>query len=108
MRGELRGSCFKQCGHSHQFQRCADGESARAVRAPPTWSRPSWWQAEGNAADAVGMNTGVLQNGTAFDGGEVGQAFRLDGVNDFISIPASASLNVGTGSGLTFECWMQP
>ena len=75
---------------------------------PPPLGLVSWWQAEGNAADAAGANNGVLQNGTAFASGEVGQAFRLDGVNDFISVPASASLNVGTGSGLTFECWMRP
>ena len=68
----------------------------------------SWWRAEGNAADATGTNTGVLQNGTAFAGGEVGQGFRLDGVDDFISVPASASLNVGINSGLTIEWWMRP
>ncbi|MEI2725303.1 MAG: LamG domain-containing protein [Verrucomicrobiota bacterium] len=56
-----------------------------------------WWRGESNADDWAGANAGVLQNGLGFASGEVGQGFSLDGVNDFISVPLSASLNVGDG-----------
>jgi len=74
--------------------------------APPT-GMVSWWPAEGNANDIVGTNNGVAQNIT-YAGGEVGSAFYLNGSNAYVRVPASASLNVGTGSGFTFEAWINP
>ena len=68
----------------------------------------SWWRAEGDASDAVGTNSGILQGGVTFGGGEVGQAFIFDGSSGLVRIPASASLNVGAGNGLTIECWISP
>jgi hypothetical protein len=68
----------------------------------------SWWPAEGDATDIVGTNSGILQNGMGFDTGEVGQAFSFDGVSSYIVVPASASLDVGAGSGFTLECWINP
>ena len=67
----------------------------------------SWWPGEGNANDNVGTNNGVVQN-IAYAGGEVGSAFYLNGSNAFVDVPASASLNVGAGSGFTFEAWINP
>ncbi|HYX40801.1 MAG TPA: LamG domain-containing protein, partial [Pyrinomonadaceae bacterium] len=43
-----------------------------------------WYQAENNASDTNGGQGGVLVNGTAFTTGKVGQAFNLDGVNDYV------------------------
>jgi len=69
----------------------------------------SWWRAEGNANDSVGSNHGTLQGGVTFAPGEVGQAFNLNGTTAYVSVPASASLNVGaTGSGLTIDAWINP
>ncbi len=83
-----------------------------AVVVPVCVSAPtnlvSWWRAEGDGSDAVGTNSGSLQGGVTFGGGEVGRAFRFDGSSGLVSIPASASLNVGAGNGLTIECWMNP
>jgi uncharacterized repeat protein (TIGR01451 family) len=75
----------------------------------------SWWKAEGNANDVLGANSGVLQNGTTFSTGLVGQAFSFDGVDDYVSINRSIQddftiefwLNttqvVGTDSGQWYE-----
>jgi hypothetical protein len=67
-----------------------------------------WWQAEGDAADGAGTNNGILQGGVTFVPGNVGQAWRLNGTSGYVSIPASASLNVGTGGALTIEGWISP
>jgi hypothetical protein len=75
---------------------------------PPPSGLVSWWRAEGNALDSVGTNNGVLENGAGFGPGEVGQAFLLNSVNADVHVPASASLNVGTNSGLTIEGWINP
>lgn len=57
----------------------------------------SRWRADGNALDSVGTNHATLLNGTAFTGGVNGEAFKFDGIDDRVSVPNSASLNVGTG-----------
>src|SRR5438477_12652181 len=68
----------------------------------------AWWPGDGDATDAVGTDNGTLQNGASFSGGEVNQAFSFDGIDDYISIPASSSLNVGPSAGMTIECWINP
>ncbi len=80
------------------------------VNPPPACSTPavglvSWWAAEGNALDSYGANNATLMNGATFAAGEVGQAFSLDGANDYVKIPKSPSLNVG--AQLTIEFWMK-
>src|SRR5258708_6449702 len=57
----------------------------------------SWWQAEGNANDAVGGNPGVLFNGAGYTNGMVGQAFSLDGVNDHIQVADLSNLHCTNG-----------
>ncbi len=68
----------------------------------------SWWAAEGNASDAADSNNGTLQGGISFAPGKVGQAFSLNGSNAYVSFAASSNLNVGVGSGLTIEGWINP
>ncbi|HXC97733.1 MAG TPA: LamG-like jellyroll fold domain-containing protein, partial [Verrucomicrobiae bacterium] len=75
---------------------------------PPNSGLVSWWAAEGNANDSLGNNNGTLVGGVNFTNGEVGQAFLFDGATGYVSIPASASLNVGTNQGLTIEAWIKP
>jgi uncharacterized repeat protein (TIGR02543 family) len=68
----------------------------------------SWWAAESNAQDTMGLNHGVLVNGIGFAPGEVGQAFDFSTNTAHVRIPASASLNVGTNNGFTVEAWINP
>ncbi len=73
-----------------------------AVAAPS--GLVSWWSANGSGADAMGLNNATLYNGATYAAGEVGQAFKFDGVNDRVQVADSASLKL-TGS-LTIEGWI--
>src|ERR1035437_6645252 len=79
---------------------------AQSVPAPS--GLVGWWVGESNATDSAGINNGVLENGIGFGVGEVGQAFLYDNTNMDVRVPASSSLNVGTSSGFTIECWVNP
>src|SRR5437879_330220 len=68
----------------------------------------SWWRAESNGLDSVGANNGSLQNGIGFSPGKVGNGFNLDGVDDYVVVNASSTLDVGTGAGFTIEGWINP
>ncbi len=75
---------------------------------PPPSGIAAWWRAEDNTIDSINSNNGVVNGGISYTDGEVGHAFRFNGTNTYISVPASPSLNVGTGNGLTIECWIKP
>lgn len=82
------------------------------VNPPPPCVAPpaglvSWWPGEGNANDNEGVNNGVFNN-PSYGSGEVGLGFSFDGTGNNVRVPASASLNVGAGSGLTIEAWINP
>ena len=62
----------------------------------------SWWPGDGNANDIVGINPGALQNGATFVTGQVEQAFRFDGMDDFVKVPPI------TLSSFTVEFWVNP
>jgi hypothetical protein len=44
----------------------------------------------------------------SFINGKVGWAFSFNGTNADVRVPASASLNLGAGGGLTLEAWIKP
>jgi subtilase family serine protease len=56
-----------------------------AAAIEPPAGLVGWWSGDGNASDIAGLNDGVMHNGVSFESGHVGQAFRLDGVDDWIS-----------------------
>lgn len=66
----------------------------------------SWWPGDGNANDIDGGNSGTLQNGATFAPGIAGQAFSLDGVDDFVNISGRPTLEVT--SQFTLEAWIRP
>jgi hypothetical protein len=66
----------------------------------------SWWPGDGTAQDVMGLNNGVLEGGVGFTNGEVGQAFWFADPTADVRIPASGSLDVGTGAGFTVEAWI--
>ena len=81
----------------------------------------AWWRGEGNALDSASPetngNNGRLIGRFTFPAGEVGQAFALAdqgqpyefaGTNNYVQVPQSSSLDVGPGSGMTVEGWINP
>jgi len=63
----------------------------------------SWFKAEGNADDTQGLGSGTLLNGATFAAGKVGQAFSLDGSNDYVRIPDSPAFRP---TNVTLEAWI--
>ena len=72
------------------------------VPAPPNLM--NWYQAEGDATDIRSGKDGTLRNGTSFASGRVGEAFSLDGTNDYVLLPASTRLN--TDNDFTIDAWI--
>ncbi len=65
-----------------------------------------WWPGEGNAVDVQGNTHGALRNGATFGEGKVGQAFLLDGVDDFIDLGNDTSLHFSS-SAFTLALWIK-
>jgi uncharacterized repeat protein (TIGR01451 family) len=70
--------------------------------APPT-GLLSWWPGESNALDIVGSHDGTAVNGVTFVSGKVGQAFNLDGVNDYVDLGNWFNLQV-----FSISLWLKP
>src|SRR4051812_47490227 len=75
---------------------------------PPPNGLVGWWSAEGDAGDQTQVNPGTLEGGITFEAGKVGLAFAFHGGIDGVNIAGSPSLDVGSGSGLTIEAWINP
>src|SRR5206468_3796597 len=65
----------------------------------------AWWRGEGNAEDAMGQHAGATRNGVNFTNGLFGQAFRFDGIDDYVEVPSTDDLNFGPSDSLTVELW---
>ena len=76
--------------------------STKCVPAPA--GLIAWYSGEGDATDRTGQHNGTLANGVTFAPGRVGQAFHLDGIDDYIRVPHDPALN--TATGLTIEAWI--
>ena len=63
----------------------------------------SWWSGDKTADDVQGTNTGTLLNGASFAKGMAGPGFMLDGLDDWVMIPTSSSLNQPK---LTVDAWI--
>src|SRR4051794_10338252 len=75
---------------------------------PPPNGLVGWWSAEGDADDQTEVNHGALLGDITFEAGAAGQAFAFHGGIDGVRIVGSPSLDVGGGSGLTIETWIDP
>ena len=81
---------------------------AGLTSSTPSQGLISWWPGEGNARDVTEANTGVLRNGVSFATGKVGQAFSLDGRNDFVFIPGNPDINTaGPYTHRTINLWFR-
>ena len=64
----------------------------------------SWWKFEGNYNDSVGTNNGVPSGGASIvNDPQRGSVLQLDGINGYIGIPSSPSLNAL--SNTTVSMW---
>jgi len=64
-----------------------------------------WWAGENDATDATGANSGTPVGSPTFGAGRVGQAFVLDGTDDYIDVgPLSA---LAGADGLTVMAWVR-
>lgn len=76
---------------------------AAATCTPAPAGVVSWWRAEGNANDCMGLNPGALVSGATFGPGVVGQAFTFNGAGSCVEVPHHASLNLT--NEFTLELW---
>jgi len=70
---------------------------------PPPSGMISWWPGNGNAFDIHDGHNGTLVNGATFATGQVGQAFSLDGGNDYVDVG-----DVDLPSKFTIDAWVNP
>ena len=61
----------------------------------------AWYTGDGTANDFFGKNNGAVQNGAGFASGEVGQAFSLNGVDQFVGLPGNLISYPTTGVSST-------
>ena len=85
------------------FLALASGATAQICTQPPS-GLVSWWPGDGNANDIVDGNDGAPQNGATFASGLVGQAFSFDGIDDFVEVGDSLSLDFT--DAITIEAWV--
>ena len=98
----------------------SDGDEVEVYKTDPTVPDPTvppviglvaaYTFEEGSGTtvtDVSGMgNHGTLSGATWTTSGRYGKALSFDGVNDWVTIPAAASLNLTTG--MTLEAWVYP
>ena len=109
------GSWSDGGARSHTVTVPATAASYRAVftagGTPPSGAVAAWGfneTAGATSADASGNNnTATLVNGPLFAAGKNGNGLRFDGINDYLTVPNSAGLNVA-GSALTLSMWINP
>jgi len=65
------------------------------------------WSGEDNGRDSIGTNDAELMD-INFADGQAGRAFLLNGDSSWMKIPASPSLDIGKGAGLTISAWIKP
>ncbi len=66
----------------------------------------AWWRGENNTLDSAGTNTASFGAYMGYGTGESGTGFQTTA--GYLTVPASPSLNVGTGAGVTLEMWLNP
>src|SRR5512136_596908 len=75
--------------------------------APPS-GMVAWWTGDKTSLDLTGGINGTMMNGATFAAGKVGQAFKLDGIDDYVQIPFDPRYNFSPDGQFTVEAWMSP
>jgi len=79
---------------------------AMAQCAAPPSGMTSWWPGDGNSDDVSGGVHATLQGGAGYTAGLVGQAFQLDGIDDYVDVAADPAIQFGTGD-FTVDLWVR-
>ncbi len=66
----------------------------------------SWWPGNDNANDIVGGNNGTPENGASFALGEVGDAFSLNGADQYVLIGEPVPANLQIQNAITLSAWI--
>lgn len=85
------------------------GATGTALADEPPPGLVAWWAGDGNATDSTGSHHGTLMNGAAFAPDRFGNpnhAFKFDGVDDFIDVPASSAIYGGPTAPMTVALWI--
>ncbi len=78
------------------------GQNGSTCAAPPL-GMVGWWPGDGNAKDITPHDHDGVLHGATFTSGEVGQAFSLEGTDDFVSVPNASALNP---TKITVDAWV--
>ncbi|TAL60043.1 MAG: hypothetical protein EPN88_16435, partial [Bacteroidetes bacterium] len=80
-----------------------------AGKCKPCFDPPSdmvsWWPGDGHPNDVQDGNNGTFATNT-YAAGMVGQAFSFDGVDDYVEVSDSVSLDIS--SQITIDAWIYP
>ena len=82
----------------------ASHAAAQTCVQPPV-DLVSWWPGDGDADDIADANNGTLEGGATFTAGQVGQAFLLDGIDDFVDLGNASNLHVSSAD-FTVDAWV--
>ncbi len=78
--------------------------SDECLNQPPS-GLVAWWPGDNTTDDIIGGHNAELRNGATYAIGFAGQAFSLDGINDFVNVADASAFNFGT-SDFTIDLWV--
>ncbi|RLD21867.1 MAG: hypothetical protein DRI54_08805 [Bacteroidetes bacterium] len=71
--------------------------------AEPPLDMVSWWSGDNHPLDIIGNNDGTIFNDVSFTDGVVEEGFVFDGIDDFVKVPNSSTLELA--GDVTVELW---
>lgn len=100
---DVAWACLKDGGDAYAWQ-----PAAHPCNVSQT-GLVAYYHFDGDVADSSGNGAdGVAQGGPTFVAGRYGQALHLDGLTQYVTIPATAPTTVfGLTGGMTLSAWVQ-
>ena len=104
------GASSTSVGQNTQIGQTSVLFGVNAVCTPAPSNLVSWWTLDGfsiQAADIAGANHGTRVNFPTSVKGMVGVAVKLNGTDQYVTVPDAASLDLGT-SDMSVDAWVRP